>query len=130
MASSIFLGSMLLLVAVSLATVLDRGLLNKHFHDSDRLDPSQMTQVQQRQPLSFDLSDLSIPAAEIRDGGPPKDGIPAVTSPQTVAAADARFLKANDRVVGVALNGQARAYPISILTQHEIVNDKLQRQAW
>jgi len=125
MARSIIVGSILLLVAVSIATVLDRGLLNRHFHDSDRLDPSQVILVQQRQPPSFDLRDLSIPAAEIRGGGPPKDGIPAITSPQTVAAADARFLKANDRVVGVDLNGQARAYPISILTQHEIVNDKL-----
>ncbi len=125
MARSIIVGSILLLVVVLLVTVLSRELLNRHIHDSDRLDPSQVTQVQQRQPPSFDLSDLSIPAAEIRGGGPPKDGIPAITSPQTVAAADARFLKASDRVVGVALNGQARAYPISILTQHEIVNDKL-----
>ncbi len=81
--------------------------------------------VQQLGAPNFDLSDLNIPAAEIRGGGPPKDGIPAITSPQTVAAADARFLKASDRVVGVVLNGQARAYPISILTQHEIVNDNL-----
>ena len=87
MARSIFVGSIMLLAAVLLATVLDRGLLNMHIHDSDRLGPSQVTQVQQRQPPSFDLRDLSIPAAEIRGGGPPKDGIPAITSPQTIAAA-------------------------------------------
>lgn len=125
MARSIFMGSILLLAAVSTAVWTNRRAVPTRLNDIDRLGPSQVTQVQQRQPPSFDLRDLSIPAAEIRGGGPPKDGIPAITSPKTVAPADARFLKANDRVVGVALNGQARAYPISILTQHEIVNDKL-----
>jgi hypothetical protein len=87
--------------------------------------PIHIVQAQQRQYAPFVLSDTSIPANEVVSGGPPKDGIPAITNPQTVAPADARFPIANDRVVGVALNGQARAYPISILKQHEIVNDKL-----
>jgi hypothetical protein len=125
MGRSIFVGSILSLVTFPMAAVLDGQVVSRYSRDSARLDPSQVTQVQQRQPPSFDLRDLSIPAAEIRGGGQPKDGIPAITSPPTIAAADARFLKANDRVVGVALNGQARAYPISILTQHEIVNDTL-----
>jgi hypothetical protein len=107
-----------IVIAVRWADVRSKyqGVFNKPIH---------VVQAQQRQSAPFVLSDTSIPANEVVSGGPPKDGIPAITSPQTVAPADARFLKANDRVVGVALNGQARAYPISILTQHEIVNDKL-----
>lgn len=81
--------------------------------------------VQQRQGLPFDLSDLNIPAGEIMGGGPPKDGIPAITNPATLPAADADFLKDTDRVIGVSLGGKSRAYPISILTHHEIVNDQL-----
>ncbi|MDA0658571.1 MAG: DUF3179 domain-containing protein [Planctomycetota bacterium] len=125
MARPILVGSLLLLVTVPIAAVMGREASRRQLRDDAHLYPVQVTQVQQRQPPPFDLRDLSIPAEEIRGGGPPKDGIPAITNPKTVAAAEARFLKANDRVVGVALNGQARAYPISILTQHEIVNDKL-----
>ena len=36
---------------------------------------------------------------------------------------DATYLKGRDRVLGVSINGAARAYPIRILNYHEIVND-------
>ncbi|RMF89491.1 MAG: DUF3179 domain-containing protein [Planctomycetota bacterium] len=73
----------------------------------------------------FDLQRLTIPLQEIRSGGPPKDGIPAITNPRTVPAARAKYLTSSDRVIGVVLKGQARAYPLRILNQHEIVNDRL-----
>lgn len=83
-------------------------------------------QVPQRGDESaFDLSELTIPRAQIRSGGVAKDGIPAITEPRTVSADQATFLEPQDRIVGVELEGQARAYPISILTQHEIINDQL-----
>jgi hypothetical protein len=74
---------------------------------------------------AFDLSSCTIPKDQIRDGGPPKDGIPALTGPPVLSAARARFLDARDTVIGVALNGEARAYPLNILTWHENVNDVL-----
>ena len=40
-------------------------------------------------------------------------------------AADADFLSESDRVLGVSLYGSPRAYPISILVWHEIVNDHI-----
>lgn len=73
----------------------------------------------------FDLSRVTIPVDEIHEGGPPKDGIPAITKPAVVPASAARFVQPRDRVVGVSIGEQSRAYPISILTQHEIVNDRL-----
>ncbi|WP_210396774.1 DUF3179 domain-containing protein [Motiliproteus sediminis] len=73
----------------------------------------------------FDLDDASIPADEIRAGGPPRDGIPAIDAPRFVGAAEARFLTPHSRVIGVAINGDARAYPIAILNWHEVVNDRL-----
>lgn len=72
---------------------------------------------------SFDLSGALVPAAQIESGGPPKDSIPAIDRPKFVAAGDARFLRADDRVLGVARNGVAKAYPVRILNWHEIVND-------
>ncbi len=86
---------------------------------------SQLRQVQQRTAPTFDLAKATIPVNEIQSGGPPKDGIPALSSPQVVSAEQANFLKKDDLVIGVAIADRSRAYPISILTQHEIVNDRL-----
>lgn len=61
---------------------------------------------------------------EIKSGGPPRDGIPAIDEPQFIRARDARGLGAREPVVTVAFEGQApRAYPIRYLMWHEIVND-------
>lgn len=59
-------------------------------------------------------------------GGPGKDGIPALSNPAVVSAGEGdRFLQAEDLVLGVVVNGEARAYPHGILWWHEIVNDVL-----
>ena len=75
----------------------------------------------------FDTSRHSIPIDDIYDGGPGKDGIPAILKPKFISAeeADKTLLKKNDRVLGYVHNGQARAYPIKILNWHEIVNDRV-----
>lgn len=72
----------------------------------------------------FDLSRLTIPREELLSGGPRRDGIPALTDPAFVRAAAATFMSDTDRVLGLHLNGVAKAYPIRILNWHEIVNDR------
>lgn len=72
---------------------------------------------------SFDLSASSIPADEIRHGGPPRDGIPSIDIPIFWSADEADFLRPGDRVLGVVREGLAKAYPIRILNWHEVVND-------
>lgn len=72
----------------------------------------------------FDLSDTLIPAAEIHHGGPPRDGIPAIDHPRFLNAEAVDYLQDDDRVLGMVLDGQAKAYPIRILDYHEIVNDR------
>ncbi len=50
--------------------------------------------------------------------------IQAVDEPQFVGAEEAAgFMRPGERVVGLRINGDARAYPITILSVHEIVND-------
>ncbi len=71
----------------------------------------------------FDLSDTLVPRAEILRGGPPRDGIPALTDP-VFEAAEAADLANDQRVLGLVRNGVAKAYPLSIMTWHEIVNDR------
>jgi len=73
----------------------------------------------------FDLRRHSIPTDEIRSGGPPKDGIPSLSNPVFVTADKADFLSGGDRVLGVAMGKEAKAYPIKILNWHEAVNDRI-----
>ena len=73
----------------------------------------------------FDTSRHSIPVDDIYDGGPGKDGIPAILHPKFIPAGEAAFLKKHDRILGIIQSGQAKAYPIKILNWHEIVNDRI-----
>ncbi|GAA4451473.1 DUF3179 domain-containing protein [Novipirellula rosea] len=73
----------------------------------------------------FDLSQATIPVREIQSGGPPKDGIPALSNPKLVSAAEASYLGPSDRVVGVVSGRESRAYPLAILNYHEIINDRI-----
>ncbi len=50
---------------------------------------------------------------EILPGGPPRDGIPAIDHPRFVRTPEADpWLKPNEPVILVHLNGEARAYPL------------------
>ena len=55
----------------------------------------------------------------------PPDAIPALTLPDMVwlNSTEAEYLFDFDRVLGVVVEGKARAYPHNILWHHEIVND-------
>ena len=76
----------------------------------------------------FDLSNTTLPREEILHGGPPRDGIPALSDPKLIAAEAASYLEPTSRVVGITLKGKSRAYPIAILNWHEIVNDEIDGQ--
>ena len=61
---------------------------------------------------------------EILSGGPPRDGIPSIDHPKFVSPKEASaWLKDNEPVIALEVNGVARAYPIQIVIWHEIVND-------
>ncbi len=72
----------------------------------------------------FTLTPASVPVDEILRGGPPRDGIPALDHPPHLPA-DAAGWSPERPVLGVAIGGEARAYPLAILTWHELVNDTL-----
>ena len=64
-----------------------------------------------------------IPLDKIKGGGPPKDGIPSIDNPVFASIRDSNFMSDSDTVIGLEINGQAKAYPLFILVWHEIVND-------
>ena len=71
-----------------------------------------------------DFCQHSVDYSEIFSGGPPPDGIPAIDEPkfENVEAADS-WLAADWPVMIFEKNGDVRAYPLTILIYHEIVND-------
>ena len=58
-------------------------------------------------------------------GGVPKDGIPDLINPPAVTPQDAWYMNPTDRVFGISINGEHRAYPLRILNPHEMANDVL-----
>ena len=67
-----------------------------------------------------------VPLDKIKSGGPPPDGIPSIDNPQFVKGSQADFISENDLVIGVKINGVTKAYPLFIMTWHEIVNDEFE----
>ena len=54
------------------------------------------------------------------------EGIPAILDPEFVTAEEARDqLRPEEPVLGLSINGDARAYSIPMLSAHEIVNDEV-----
>ena len=76
----------------------------------------------------FDLTGALIPENEILSGGPPRDGIPAIDQPKFERVEEAGWLEDSDRLIGIVVDGVAKAYPIQILDWHEIVNDRVGNQ--
>jgi hypothetical protein len=60
---------------------------------------------------------------EIVWGGVAFEGIPSLDRPATIPAAEATWLAPDEPVFGVAVAGEARAYPLRILDWHELAND-------
>jgi hypothetical protein len=60
---------------------------------------------------------------EIVWGGVRVDGIPALDNPTMIDPAEADYLVPYERVFGVSINGDVRAYPARFLDWHEMFND-------
>lgn len=69
----------------------------------------------------YDLQGLTIPQDEIHTLLP-RDAIPALTDPKTLAAKDSEWLDDADRVILVEIKGERYGVPLDILDWHEIVN--------
>jgi hypothetical protein len=73
-----------------------------------------------------DLDTHSVPLNEIISGGVPPDGIPPIDEPKFIEFDEAdEWLRENEPVISIEVNGDVRAYPLQILTWHEIVNDEI-----
>lgn len=84
-----------------------------------------------REDVPSALDDMRDPAfpeplldpAQIRSGGPPPDGIPAIDEPRFERVEDVDWVDEDEALLAVTVGGETRGYPFQILTWHEIVND-------
>ena len=63
---------------------------------------------------------------EIAWGGvPARDGIPPLDHPKMLLADEAPYMRDTERVFGIEINGDARAYPHRFMDWHEMLNDTI-----
>lgn len=72
-----------------------------------------------------DFSRTAIKWPEVLSGGPSKDGIPPIDNPQFTHVNQASAIAPTSPVISIEIDGDARAYPFSVLIWHEIVNDSV-----
>ncbi len=93
---------------------------------AEEVDNTQREVIAGRLQQDFPLLDTSKTTVDLLDiiGLLPPDAIPSIDEPNfdTVEAA-AAWLRPEEPVISFERNGDARAYPLQILTWHEIVND-------
>jgi hypothetical protein len=100
---------------------------------TEKIEPSQTPVSQKRLPTPTPFPKISVPPLR----GPletfripnfsisvPFDGIPPIYDPQFVNAIDAPF-EPDELVIGISLNGEAKAYSVTTLRYREMVNDEI-----
>ncbi len=70
-------------------------------------------------------TEWSIPIEDVLDGGPGRDGIPALENPSFVNADQSAILLDSDLVIGYKNGDDVRAYQHIVLDWHEIINDNV-----
>jgi hypothetical protein len=73
----------------------------------------------------FSIEGLEAPRELIVSAAPQRDPIVSLDAPGFAAAEDASWVTAANPVIGVALGGQARAYPVHLLEYHPLLNDEI-----
>jgi len=84
-----------------------------------------------RKSSGFDLRNTTVPP-ELIVRAMARDGVRTLLEPATIGAAEVdrfnreergKLLVSDDRIIGVAVGGEARAYPLRLMRWHEVVND-------
>jgi len=82
----------------------------------------------------FDLEPLKVPREKIVAAGVARDQIRPLDHPPTMTAAGVaafnaehrgKYIVPADRIIGVVVGNEARAYPVRLLNWHEVLNDTL-----
>jgi hypothetical protein len=71
------------------------------------------------------FDDVGELTSHIASGGVAKDGITAMTNPLSVSPGEVSYVQEHELVLGVYMNGIAKAYPENLGWRHEIINDEI-----
>lgn len=113
------IGGSLLLVGVAIGFLIPRG------QDPPGPERSRTLHLRTHPAQYIDQPEDRRVAARIVPWGP-RDYFRVIVAPSYLSVADAEPGMSDDEVVlGLALGGQARAYPINYLNDHEMVADEL-----
>jgi len=52
-----------------------------------------------------------------------RDAFPVLDNPKMTPAAQARDVRDDEPVIGIAIGKEAKAYPVSVMGRHELAND-------
>ncbi|NEQ52279.1 MAG: DUF3179 domain-containing protein [Leptolyngbya sp. SIO3F4] len=126
--AKVAIGALITTTGVGVAALVQAGgwanlklqayALTQVFHDHSReLDDLEKQNINPEETTRIELEQLL-------NGGPPKDGIPSIDTPEFDTAETTPFAP-DDIVVGMVVNGEAKAYPYNVLNWHEIVNDEI-----
>ena len=120
------------LLAVAMLTVVTACSSADTDENTDRdREPSGQHAAAAREDVPSALDDRDNPAFpaplidpdELISGGPPPDGIPAIDAPAFEQADQVDWLEDTEPVLSLTVGGETRAYPLRVMTWHEIVND-------
>ena len=102
------------------AFYIARNNVNTVTVPSGSLSPDDSNSLDDSDDSKEDVADLALRIVSLI----PKDAIPAILEPRFISAQSAEDeINDTEKIIGVSINGEARAYPIDILSRHEIVND-------
>src|SRR3546814_17060525 len=77
--------------------------------------------------LRTDFTKHTIELSEIRSGGPPKDGIPAIDDQQFRSVGEFPDLTARELDIQLSVQNEARAYRLRLLTWHTSVTKPVEK---
>ncbi len=113
------------IIVTAIAVFALLGVVNGEKPIGDGRDP---------ETYGFDLTSFTLPRESLVGSGNPRDFLRSLDLPATRAGADVaptnaservKYAVPTDRVIGVEVNGELRAYPLRLMNVHEIVNDVL-----
>ena len=99
-----------LLIGIAAVLALGYLIVSQQGYDSETVEVAGMSTGDER---SFRIISVL-----------PRDAISAITRPRFVPASEAgQWMSEREQIIGLDIGGEVKAYPINVLSRHEIVND-------
>ncbi len=121
----ILLGALILTSAATLTGIaVESDVLDRSWDAPTEPDPASLNNSKGVMTTS-EGTKYTVNPDELVQGCPGRDCIPSIDDPGYVDAENADWLEGEDRIIGLEIGNESRAYPLNILSRHEIINDRV-----